>query len=525
MNLYTTSGDNALFNLLGRIFALGGAVDAARVGSVATKRTALEGVLDLVPEAQPALTGCDSWNLAGDNLQGQLAAVAGRLLRRYIQEKGLVFRTTGAALETLRGDLVAGGYYFAASTKSLTVSPSAGNQGDTIVAVSDRNGYGEPVWVFPETVTLRSDGSVITVAGQNTVSRYDETWPSGSGAYFSMLPSGVSQSRVQNAGFETASSANSPADWLIQTGTPGTTVLVPEPEEQQIAITGGPTGGYFVLTWTDPTGKLRQTGSLGPSSSAANIQTALRSIPGLGSVTVTGTNPYTVTFEDTPGDINALGVINRLTGGTSPQVTVTTTRSGDVLNYRGRGLKLAGNAAEQTTLYQSVSLQPGRVYFLMARARRTGSATGELRFELRRAISDSTLADSAGTLNRITVSVADLSTTGHTAITGTFRLPADYGNEPAVFAITAGTPISNGQAVGIDELILVEGTELYPGGPWIAAASGWRPSAGDSWTITAGNNLAGKWEVALERYFQWRAQLRRAPPASGTTQIPDSLLA
>lgn len=65
MDLYTPSSDSGLFNLLGRLFALGRAVDAARTGSVWTKRQALDGVLDLSPEVQSALPARAAWDSAG----------------------------------------------------------------------------------------------------------------------------------------------------------------------------------------------------------------------------------------------------------------------------------------------------------------------------------------------------------------------------------------------------------------------------------------------------------------------------
>lgn len=526
MDLYTPSSDSGLFNLLGRLFALGRAVDAARTGSVWTKRQALDAVLDLAPQVQAAINGHNAWDSSGAALHNQIVSAAISLIRRYLEEKNLTYRTLDQALEVIRSDLVAGGYYFAASTKSLTVTPGTANQGDAIVAVTDRNARGETVWVYPETISVRSDGSTLSVAGSRTApqGRGDRNWPQGSGAYFTLPITTVNQSLLANSGFEDIVAANTPQGWTIHTGTPGTTIFVTEPEQQQITITGSPTGGYFVLTWTDPRGKVWQTGPLGPAATALDIQTALRGIPGFASVTVTGTNPFTVTFENTPGDISQLAVINRLTGGTSPQVSITTTRAGDALSYRGRSLKLVGNGSEQTTLYQPVRLTPGRVYLFFVRARRSATATGTINFELRRSISETALADSAGNLNRVSISVAGLSTTGHTGITGAFRLPVDYGSDPVVFVITAATPINAGQSVGIDELVLVEASRLYQGGPYIGAVSGWKVSAGDTWTITASNNLGGKWETCLERYLGWRARLDRAVPASGTTQIPETLL-
>ncbi|MBC7077607.1 MAG: hypothetical protein H5T92_04790 [Synergistales bacterium] len=65
MDLYTPSSDSGLFNLLGKLFALGRAVDAARTGSVWTKRQALDGVLDLSSEVRSALPAHAAWDSAG----------------------------------------------------------------------------------------------------------------------------------------------------------------------------------------------------------------------------------------------------------------------------------------------------------------------------------------------------------------------------------------------------------------------------------------------------------------------------
>lgn len=524
MQLYTSSGDSGLFNLLGKLFGLARAVDAARTSTVWPKVQALQAVLDLAPEAQTALTAHTSWESSGAVLQSQIAACGQLLVRRYIQEKNLPYRGLREALEVIRQDLSAGGYYFTASTKSLSVTPAGSNQADILIAVSDKNLYGEPVWIYPEVITVTGTQDRLLVSAPAPVQRGDRLWPQGSGALFSLIVAKTADSRLENAGFEKTAAANTPAGWTIHTGTPGSTIFVTEPEQQQIAISGNPTGGYFILTWQDPQNKLWQTKNLSFAPTAAEIQAALREIPGLGAVTVSGSGPFTVTFEDTPGDINPLGVINKLTGGTNPQVTVTTTRQGDVLSYRGRSLKLVGTGSENTTLYQRITLAPGKVYFVFARARRSATATGEIRLELRRSINESALADSAGNLNRVAITVSGLSTTGHTGISGSFRLPVDYGNSPCIFVITASTPINSGQSVGLDDVIIVEGSRLYAGGPYLAAAAGWKRTAADRWTITASNNLQGKWETILERWFRWRELLDRKVPDTGTTLIPDSLL-
>lgn len=523
MEIYTPSGDSGLFNLLGKLFALARSLDTARGGSVQTKLAALRGVLDLCPEAEPVISGETSWEEAGGSLQSQISTVAWRLIRRYILEKNLNYRSQTEALQQIRADLVQGGYYFTASTQNATVTPNGSNQGDCLLAVDLKNGRGEPVFVYPETWQVTAGERGLTIAGQPTAGRTERTWPGGSGVYLSLLIRSVSQSLLTNADFEALMDTDQPAGWTIHTGTPGQTVRVTSPEVQQVTLSGSPTGGYFILTWTDPAGHNWQTGPLGPSPTASELQSALRRIPGLERVTVSGTNPWTVTCEGTPGDINQLGVINRLTGGTSPQVSVSTTQAGDVLSYSGRSLKLVGNGSEQTLLHQSLELKAGQPYVLFARLRRTSSATGEIRFELRRSVSESALSDSAGSLNRLSVTVASLSSTGHSGVSGAFRLPADYSG-PVYFVIHAASPINSGQAVAIDQLILVEGTRAYSGGPWLAAVSGWKAYLGDRWTVTLSNNLAGVWQATLARFLRWYELVDRPPPTTGSTLIPDSLL-
>jgi hypothetical protein len=523
MNLYTTGDDSGLFSLLGKLFALSRSLDTARGGTVQTKLAALQAVLDLCPEADPVLSAETSWESAGGSLQNQITTVAQKLIRRYILEKGLSYRTLAEALQQIRSDLVTGGYYFTSSTQSSTVTPASGNQGDLLLAVDLKNARGEAAWCYPETWQVVAGERGLTVTGQPVKARTDRNWPGGSGIYVTVLTQSVDQSRLQNAGFETLAATDHPQGWTIHTGTPGQTIRVTSPEVQQITLTGNPTGGYFILTWTDPSSRTWQTAQIGYNPTAAEIQTALRAIPGLEAVTVSGTNPWTVTFEGTPGDINQLGVINRLTGGTSPEVSVITTQSGDVLSYRGRSLKLVGNGSEQTLLYQSVELQADRPYFLFARMRKTASATGEIRFELRRSVSESALSDSAGTVNRVSVNLTSVSSSSHTGVSGVFRLPVDYSG-PVTFVIQASTAINSGEAVGIDELVLVDGTRLYNGGPWLAAASGWKSFLNDRWTVSITNDLAGVWQTTLARFLRWYELVDRPPPTTGSTLIPDSLL-
>jgi hypothetical protein len=99
-------------------------------------------------------------------------------------------------------------------------------------------------------------------------------------------------------------------------------------EVQTVTITGGPTGGTFTLTFDGAT-----TAAIAYNASAAAVQSALEALPSInaGDVTVTGTGPYTVTFGgDLAGtDVAAMTASGaNLTGGTSPDVTITTATGG-----------------------------------------------------------------------------------------------------------------------------------------------------------------------------------------------------
>lgn len=101
-------------------------------------------------------------------------------------------------------------------------------------------------------------------------------------------------------------------------------------EVQTITITGTPTGGTFKLYFRGGT-----TGALNWNATAAEVQSALRSLPAIypTGVDVTGLvgGPFTVTFAGDLADTNPPLIEKRdvaLTGGTAPNVTITTATPG-----------------------------------------------------------------------------------------------------------------------------------------------------------------------------------------------------
>jgi hypothetical protein len=520
MQLYSQTGDDGLLNLLAKVFAAANTLDGARTGSVRTKFQAVRNVLDLMPEAGNYLSSLNGWNAAGGSLQQQAMTLAEQLCLRYVEELALPRPTITDALHLILNELEEQAYYFTGSGVGITLGEPQSNQGDVELITTHRNGLGHTCLLLPEEIAATITNNRLRLQGYARHERTDPQWPQGSGIKLDLSLATPQQSLLANADFETITD-DQPANWLVRTGTLGQTIQWTEPEQQQLQITGSPTGGYYVLYWQSPTGREWETPAIPYNANASTIQTALRTIPGLELVTVSGTNPFTVTFEGTPGDISQLTAMNRLTGGSNPQVQITTTRQGDPGSYRGRSLRLVGNGSEQTMLFQTVRLQPTTVYAFFARARRSSGATGTLRFELRKGVDDGLLIDNKGGQNRIAVNVASLSDNQHGAITGTFRLPSR--ESTVTFVIHVSTALPANKSVYLDELILVPATQMYAGGPFIAAAGGWKPAEGDQWTLQV-TNVPGPWPKAFDRYLQLRVRTGRALPTSGTTQIPDSLL-
>jgi hypothetical protein len=115
------------------------------------------------------------------------------------------------------------------------------------------------------------------------------------------------------------------------TGITSLTSGTPANEVQTVTITGTPTGGTFTLTFSGQT-----TAAITYNAIASAVQTALLTLNNLdtGDVTVTGGpgpgTPYVVTFGGNYAstDVPAMTATSSLTGGSSPNVGVSTTTPG-----------------------------------------------------------------------------------------------------------------------------------------------------------------------------------------------------
>lgn len=102
---------------------------------------------------------------------------------------------------------------------------------------------------------------------------------------------------------------------------------------QTVTIGGSPTGGTFKLVLEWPIGNQQTTAAIAYNASASAVQSAIAALSnvGTGNVAVSGSGPYTVTFQGKfagqPVPVMTAGT-NALTGGSSPAATIAHTTVG-----------------------------------------------------------------------------------------------------------------------------------------------------------------------------------------------------
>jgi hypothetical protein len=97
----------------------------------------------------------------------------------------------------------------------------------------------------------------------------------------------------------------------------------------------------------------------------------------------------------------------------------------------------------------------------------------------------------------------------------------------ARFAMEVTTAIPNGKSIVIDELVLAERVQMYPGGPGFIIARGSADyRTGDTFTVTYAHSAsppANKWQFYFDRFFNTAAFNYNLPSAGGSA-IADSLI-
>lgn len=147
-----------------------------------------------------------------------------------------------------------------------------------------------------------------------------------------------------------------------------------------------------------------------------------------------------------------------------------------------------------------------------------------IRFDIVSGIGGNIVSDDAGYENRMMVNTDVLSGSAHTAKSFSFRIPASV-RQPVYLKIWWYQPPTNGNRVFVDDLIITQGTELYPGGPYAAVAAGTaliNPT--DTWSVVVENDRAGEVQTWFDRFFDMASQ-RLLLPSTGTYLLADSLIA
>jgi len=146
-----------------------------------------------------------------------------------------------------------------------------------------------------------------------------------------------------------------------------------------------------------------------------------------------------------------------------------------------------------------------------------------MRVEVIDGIGGSRTTDGEGNDNEIRVDIDAVSNDTHDSKWFSFRLQRSVA-DPVYLRIRMMRQLPKYDVIYIDEMAVVEATELYAGGPLVAAFSGINDvSLDDGWTLASTNSRAGEFQTWYNRVYSMAAK-GLLLPSSGTTLIPDSLI-
>jgi len=153
---------------------------------------------------------------------------------------------------------------------------------------------------------------------------------------------------------------------------------------QRVGISGSPTAGSYTISWVNASSVTLTTAPIAWNAAQADVQSALRALAGLGSVTVftTGTTPnftHTITFSGVPAPVALATVNSSLTGGsvavqnagnavTETQVISAATGGLDyqgatggtyVLSFNGQSTTPIAYNASQSDIQAAIQALPG----------------------------------------------------------------------------------------------------------------------------------------------------------------------
>lgn len=549
----TYTGTNGIFTILGKFFFAHktlGTVRSATVNqevldAVNAYKAKTNATLDFDRSVQAAAKAELSWRTAGDALAAALQRDCQGFLREAVKaDSELVRDDLTSALQYLIDEMEDDSYHVTDNTVSASYAAGGSNSAtDLVLKVSVKNhltrqsdtSIAEAIEVLCTSGGLSVEdaaAAVLRIRGERAArSKLSEDWPTGSGINKTIRPLTVADSILLNGGFEEATIPISgtsfvPDDWTCDViGI--VCAKVTDFEKQSIAISGTPTDGFYSIKIMDPvTGFYHSTGNIVYNDDGSGVQEELRELPltvqSLEEVTVTttGTTPnftHTIEFIGVAGNLGAIMVSNHTTGGT---FTVAEVQAGDSLPVKGRGLKFLAHAVELTTVYQPVDIDPDKVYFLGYWLIPTAAGTGQFEVAIVNSIGGVTLTDRSGANISEVTNLSGLSAKTGKGFFFSIK-PSTQGQLYVVLRKTIAEPTID---LVIDEVVLVEATQLYPGGPFVAAMAGSLPVLKeDAWTLTVANNNSSEFQKYFDAFFD-TAGKRLLLPTSGSNAISEALV-
>jgi hypothetical protein len=338
-------------------------------------------------------------------------------------------------------------------------------------------------------------------------------WPKGFGGTVSLTSHvAAGGTNIVNGSFEIADTndANLPNGWIATVATLGTTLNITPVEIQTIVISGIPTGGTYTLTFPNKDSDSQTTIPITFDASGSGVQSALRALKELGSVTVAttgtiagGNYTHTVTMTDVtnPGQFTST---SSMTGGTPVITHATPTPSVAQVMRGARSLEFDNNASENTSIIYPLTLQPATVYaFSMWTIADVVSSGGTITVDLvdSAAASPSVIADDQAIDNTVALDITTVLDSAFGQTSTFFRTPTVL-PEIVYLRVRVSTATEFDQSVFIDELVLVPASELYPGGPFAALFTG--PTnwvVGDELKFSPANDQQGRIHTWMNRVF------------------------
>ena len=549
INFFSLPTANGLWQILGKVYKCQKDINTSRGTTIPNDIVAVINQFNLISSLNPTLTATiqQVMNMTPGYQSGASGSMS--VLQQFAEAYMIAVvnldnpqpdNSLTTALKEIIRQMKSQGKTVKSSAVTISAVAGGSNNGNGVCLVTKKRGDGlVQENTIAETILGVSSSLSLTpnfqFLGQQAVStQLGQDWPAGSGCSKSVAGIDANQatSQLTNGGFETFTNPNIPDNWLISVGTPGTTLKQTTLEVQRIVVTGTPSAGTYNINYTNPAGKVQSTAPLAYNATGSQVQAALRTLTGLGSVTVatTGTTPnwtHDITFAGAGGDQTQITVTNNTTGGT---YTISTPTAGTAQVFAGSyALEFLGTGgATLDTIQQRLSLATDTPYAISLWAICDAAiAAGVVVIDLVDGIGGSVINDDQGVANSVTFNASAL-TTGwqHLSVLQAaecaFRTPSVL--PPLVYLrIRLTTALTNTKNMFIDNVALVAFSELYAGGPFIAVMTGNKAfAAGDTFTITTTNDRAGELREYTNRNMAMD-QKELLFPTSATPNIPDTM--